>query len=70
MAARLTETEARLMRLAAAGLTADEIAIALELDRPTVAGTWSSPTGNWVSGGTPLPGPAGHRAALGQGGKP
>jgi len=37
MASRLTETEARVMRLAAAGLKAEEIAEALDLSRRTVA---------------------------------
>jgi DNA-binding CsgD family transcriptional regulator len=37
MASRLTETEARIMRLAAAGLRAEEIAEALDLTRRTVA---------------------------------
>ena len=37
MALRLSETEVRIMRLAVAGLTADEIASALDLSRETVA---------------------------------
>jgi DNA-binding CsgD family transcriptional regulator len=37
MASRLTETEARVMRLAAAGFRAEEIADALELSSRTVA---------------------------------
>jgi DNA-binding CsgD family transcriptional regulator len=37
MSSRLTETEARVMRLAAAGIRAEEIADALDLSRETVA---------------------------------
>jgi DNA-binding NarL/FixJ family response regulator len=37
MSLRLTETEARVMRLAAAGLRAEEIAEALDLSRGIVA---------------------------------
>lgn len=37
MASRLTETEARVLRLAAAGFRAEEIAEALDLSRQTVA---------------------------------
>jgi DNA-binding CsgD family transcriptional regulator len=37
MSSRLTETEARVMRLAAAGFRAEEIADALDLSRETVA---------------------------------